>query len=80
VAALAEIEWEISSPHTSEEISMRLGLDLRSVKRIEARALEKLRQHTSSRWRGSLREPPALGRSSRRTDFGSDCRTPSEEE
>lgn len=61
-AALAELEWELSAPHTLEEIAQHLGCSLRHVSRIERRALEKLRANASDEFRGSTREPAALGR------------------
>lgn len=74
--ALDELEWELAAPHTLEEIATHLGCSLRHVSRIEARALKKLRDRAPDEWRAGLREPPLLGRSTRRTDFGSDCKTP----
>jgi DNA-directed RNA polymerase sigma subunit (sigma70/sigma32) len=42
-AALAELEWELSAPHTLDEIAERLGKSRRTVQRIEQRALAKMR-------------------------------------
>ncbi len=65
-AALAELEWELSSPHTLEEIAAHLGIRQRNVEKTEARALRKLRGLLEAKGidrQGSfLREPTALGR------------------
>ncbi len=42
-AALNDLVWELSAPHTLEAIAERLGKSRRTVRRIEARALAKLR-------------------------------------
>lgn len=72
-AALADLEFELSAPHTLAEIAAHLGYTQRAVEMIEARALKKLRRWLKStpEWAGGLRDAPAL---SRRTNavFGTD--------
>ncbi len=60
--ALAELEWELSAPHTLEEIAAHLGVSRRTVRRVEARALEKIKGLLiGGQWEdGGLREPPLL--------------------
>ncbi len=52
-AALEELVWELSAPHTLEEIAERLGCSIENVWKIEKRALGKLRAMTSEDWRES---------------------------
>lgn len=63
-AALAELVFELSAPHTLEEIAEHLGISLRHVSRIEARALAKLRGLLEAHedWGDGLSEPPTLAR------------------
>lgn len=68
-AALAELEWELSAPHTLEEIAAHTGLTLRSVARIEARALDKMRAMTTEA-DASIREPSPLHRGVGRVALG----------
>lgn len=60
-AALEELLFELSAPHTQEEIAERLGLERYEVARIERRALAKMRELIADGWKGPLREPPSLG-------------------
>lgn len=59
-AALDELVWELSAPHTLEAIAERLGRDRYYVMRVEARALKKLRRLLEEQgledWRGGLRD------------------------
>ncbi len=66
-AALAELVWELSAPHTLEEIAEHLGMSRRTVSRIEAQAFKKLRGLLAEGpdWQEGLKEPPTLHRSSR---------------
>ncbi len=58
-AALEEIMWELTSPHTQEEIAARLGVTSRTIRRIETRALAKLRELIEGKgWEEGLKEPP----------------------
>ena len=43
-AALAELEWELSGPHTSAEIAERLGVSAQTVRNWTERALAKMRR------------------------------------
>lgn len=62
-AALAELEFELSAPHTLEEIATHLGVSVRHVTRIESRALDKMRSLIESGdWEEGLQEPAPLGR------------------
>ena len=61
-AALAELEWELSAPHTLAAIAQHLGCSLRHVSRIEARALEKMRALAPESFQGGLSEPRATHR------------------
>ncbi len=59
-AALDELVWELTAPHSAEEIANRLGVDRTTVWRIEAGALEKMRkrlQDEGKDWSGPLHEP-----------------------
>lgn len=63
--ALAELEWELSAPHTLEAIAEHLGVTQRTVEKTQARALRKLRilldeQNLGDWQEGGLREPPLL--------------------
>ncbi len=60
--ALADLVFELSSPHTPEEIAERIGCTARHVRRIEARALLKLRAEMPAGWDASLIEPTSLHR------------------
>ncbi len=57
-AALEELVWELTAPHTEEEIAGRLGIEARSVRRIQVRALKNLR-HFARRggWESGLSDP-----------------------
>lgn len=59
-AALEEIVFELTAPHTLEEIAHRIGYTVRGVQFIEQRALAKLRSLIAEEWAGSLDEPPSL--------------------
>ncbi len=64
-AALEELEWELSAPHSLEEIAARLGLSHASaVMRIEEQALAKmaaiLRSEGKGEWEEGLQEPVTL--------------------
>ena len=59
-AALEELVWELTAPHTLDDIAERLGVSRRTVSRIEAGALEKLREFANEGWSGGLRDP-AIG-------------------
>ncbi len=64
-AALEELEWELSAPHSLEAIAERLGFSHASVAmRIEERALAKmaavLRAEGKVDWEGGLQEPVTL--------------------
>lgn len=61
-AALEELEWELSAPHTQEEIAARLRLSRGRIAQIEAAALEKLRAFADPDWLSGVREPPLLTR------------------
>lgn len=60
-AALEELVWEMSKPHTLEDIATRLGVPLVTVFDIEKRALRKMRKRLiregKSEWQGPLVEP-----------------------
>lgn len=58
-AALEEIVWELTAPHTQEEIADRLGISQQRVDRLEKRALSKLRALISDDWKPD--RPPAGG-------------------
>lgn len=60
--AVADLIFELGAPHTLEEISAHTGMALRSVHRIEKRALEKMRLAVTGGWDSSLREPSRLVR------------------
>jgi DNA-directed RNA polymerase sigma subunit (sigma70/sigma32) len=51
---LDELIWEMTKPHTQEEIAKRLGVSQKTVHKIEARALKKLRELTSEDWKEDL--------------------------
>lgn len=55
-AALEELIWEMTKPHTQEEIAKRLGVSQKTVHKIESRALKKLRELTSEDWQDGLRD------------------------
>lgn len=61
VAALADLVFAMSAPHTQQEIADHLGIANQRVSEIEARALETLRQILEDEgkgdWRGALLEP-----------------------
>jgi hypothetical protein len=61
LAALDEILFELTAPHTQQEIADRLRIANQRVSEIEARALETLRQiledEGKADWRGALLEP-----------------------
>jgi len=61
-AALAELEWELSAPHTLEEIAEHLGISRFAAARIEKRALAKMRAAMPDGWEGRVREPAPLSR------------------
>lgn len=59
-AALEELVWELTAPHSAEEIADRLGIDRSTVWRIESSALEKMRNRLQAEgkdWSGPLQEP-----------------------
>lgn len=60
-AALEELIWEMSGPHSNEEIADRLKCSRQTVWRIEQEALAKmlrvLKREGKESWRGALREP-----------------------
>lgn len=56
-AALAELEWELSAPHSLQEIAEHIGCNHVTVWRIEKRALRKLQALTSEDWKGPMRDP-----------------------
>ncbi len=59
-AALVELEFELGAPHTLETIAEYTGMALRSVHRIEKRALKKLLgllEDQGASWSGGLRDP-----------------------
>ncbi len=58
--ALAELVWEMTAPHTLEEIADWLGVSRRTVKRIEDGALTKIRGLVSPDWESGLSEPDVL--------------------
>jgi DNA-directed RNA polymerase sigma subunit (sigma70/sigma32) len=51
-AALEELIWELTAPHTQEEIAARLGMRRELVSDIEQRALRKLRKLLKQRGLG----------------------------
>ncbi len=55
-AALEELIWEMTKPHTQDEIAERLGVSQPTIHRIEQGALEKLRALVSDDWESGLRE------------------------
>jgi hypothetical protein len=58
-AALEELEWELSAPHTQEAIAERLGMSQPGILFVERRALKKLRKLASGHgWEDGLRDPP----------------------
>lgn len=61
-AALGELLFEVSAPHTLEEIAEHMGLSRFAVARIEDRALDKLRAAMTEGWEPALREPSPLHR------------------
>lgn len=74
-AALEELVWELSAPHTQEAIADRLGMSQQGIAVVEKRALVKLRRLMSgSAWEDGLKEPP---KNHTNAEFGcSDGRTP----
>lgn len=40
---MAELEFELSAPHTLESIAKKLGISFQQVSKIEKRALKKLK-------------------------------------
>ncbi len=61
-AALDELVFELSAPHTLESIADHLGMSRFAVARVEQRALRKLRALAGEDWGGGLTEPARLGR------------------
>lgn len=62
-AALRELEFNLSAPHSAEEIAAHLGCSVRHVNRIETRALAKLRKRAAKNWSpGDLHDPSLLTR------------------
>lgn len=62
-AAIADLEWELTAPHTLEEIADHLGCNEKTVRRIEDRALDKLRSLLPDGWEeAALQEPSPLHR------------------
>jgi hypothetical protein len=60
-AALADLVFALTAPHTLEEIADHLGLSRFAVARIERRALGKIRAGMSEGWEDSaLGEPSKL--------------------
>jgi DNA-binding XRE family transcriptional regulator len=59
-AALREILFEMTKPHTQEEIADHLGVSRRTVNRIEEGAMAKLRTLAVEDWKDGLEEPTAL--------------------
>ncbi len=59
--ALADLMWELSSPHSSEEIAEHLGCSRKHVWEVEKRALGKLKAMLIAEgkgdWATGLREP-----------------------
>ncbi len=58
--ALEELVWEMTAPHTLEDIAEWLNVSRRTVKRIEDRAMAKLRGLVSTDWESGLSEPTVL--------------------
>ncbi len=59
-AALAELVWELSAPHSAEAIAEHIGCDRTTVWRIELAALNKMRERLQAEgkdWSGPLKEP-----------------------
>ncbi len=50
-AALEDIVWEMTKPHTQEAIAARLGVSQQRVDKIEKRAMAKLRGLVGEDWR-----------------------------
>ncbi len=58
--AMADLIFELSAPHTQEEIAEHLGMPRETVRDIESRALAKLLSFVPPGWDASLREPSPL--------------------
>ncbi len=56
-AALEELEWELTAPHTQEEIAERLGISQQRVDKLEKRALRKLRDLIDEDWKPDKHTP-----------------------
>jgi DNA-directed RNA polymerase sigma subunit (sigma70/sigma32) len=59
-SALEELVWELTAPHTQEEISNRLGISQQRVDKLEKRALSKLRALVDDDWKPD-KPPPGGG-------------------
>jgi RNA polymerase sigma factor (sigma-70 family) len=57
-AALKEIEFELTKPHTQEEIAAFLGVSQKTVSVIEARALKKLKELADADWGDDISRMP----------------------
>lgn len=69
--ALAELEWELSAPHSAEEIAAHLGCSRKHVWEVEKRALGKLKAlliaEGKGDWASGLSEPRDGGQGRIRT-------------
>ncbi len=50
-AALDDIVWELTGPHSTEAIAKRLGCSRKHVWEVEVRAMKKLRALIDPDWR-----------------------------
>ncbi len=50
-AALAELVWRMTSPHTQEDIAAHLGVSQEYVCQVEKRAMAKLQAMTHPDWK-----------------------------
>jgi hypothetical protein len=60
-AALAELEFNLSAPHTLQAIAKQLGMPFQQVAAIEKRALKKLREIINPDWQGPLTDDDRVG-------------------
>lgn len=60
-AAMEELMWELSAPHSLQAIADRLGMSEKLVHQIEKRALKKLRVMLGEEWSGPLRSDDRVG-------------------